>query len=243
MKKGLIILLTIVSGMAYAQSTEDVKRGKPDIPGTLLIDIGFNILNEGPADMDLKFFGSKSVNLYYQYDIPFGDSKFSFHPGIGLGMDKYRFQDEMALTNSRDATTGLYNVGMESTNLLFLPDTASFSKSLLAANYIDIPVEFRFQTNPYDKDRSFKVAIGGRIGFLYNAHTKLKYKLDGTDIKTKNHQSFNLNKFRYGTTFRMGIGWFNLFYYHNLSELFESDKGPSATSATNYTIGLTISGF
>ena len=129
MKKGLIIILTIVSGVAFAQSTDDVKKGKPDIPGTLLMDVGFNILNDGPADMDLKFFGSKSVNLYYQYDIPFGDSKFSFHPGIGVGMDKYRFQDDVSLNHGPDLT-GTYFTTMDSTK--FTLPGASISKSLLS---------------------------------------------------------------------------------------------------------------
>ena len=231
-----------MSGASFAQTTEEAKKGKPDLPGSLLIDVGFNMLNGGTKQMDLKFFGSKSVNLYYQYDIPFGDSKFSFNPGIGVGMDKYRFHDEVALTNFATTPAGAFDLKMDSVHF-FLPDSSNVSKSLLAANYIDIPLEFRYVANPSDKDRSFKIAIGGRVGILYNAHTKLKYKLDGVDIKTKDHQSYQLNKFRYGTTVRVGIGWFNLFYYHNFSELFKSDKGPSGTTANNYTIGLTISGF
>jgi len=128
-------------------------------------------------------------------------------------------------------------------------DGDKFTKSKLTMTYLDIPVEFRYYTNPYDKDRSFKVAIGGRIGLLLNTQAKIKYTTapdangNNVDRKIKMNQDFDLNQLRYGTTLRVGIGWFNLFYYHNFSELFKTNKGPEDTKATYYTVGLTIGGF
>jgi len=235
-----ILLIALICNIAIAQ--EDTKKGKPDIPGTLLIDFGFNFLNNAPESMDTKFFGSKTFNLYYQYDIIFGESKFSFHPGIGIGVDKYHFDNPVAIRHGQDAS-GNYVTTIDSLQVIF-PNSSGYDKSKLAASYLDIPVEFRFQTNPYDKSRSFKVGLGGRIGLRLNSHSKIKYTENGNTIKIKDHQSFDMSNVRYGAMARVGIGWFNLFYYHNFSDLFKSGKGPSKTTAiSSYTIGLTIAGF
>lgn len=241
MKKILgVLLVVLISNVLIAQ--EDSNKGKPDIPGTLLVDLGFNVLNNAPESMDTKLIGSKTFNLYYQYDINIGDSRFSFHPGIGVGIDKYHFDADVTLTHLQDAS-GSYVTSIDSLVNLF-PNASGFNKSKLAATYLDIPVEFRFHTNPYDKSRSFKFGIGGRIGFKLNSHTKIKYTEDGNTVKFKNHQNFDMNTIRYGATARVGIGWFTLFYYHNMSDLFKSDKGPSlGTAITSYTVGLTIAGF
>lgn len=233
------LLVVLISNAVIAQ--EDTKKGRPDIPGTLLMDFGFNFMNDAPSSMDTKFFGSKTFNLYYQYDIPLGESKFSFHPGIGIGVDKYHFENLVTL-NHRQNTNGDYVTVIDTLTNLF-PNASQFAKSKLASTYLDIPVEFRFHTNPYDKSRSFKVGIGGRVGLRLGSHTKVKYTEDGNTIKFKNNQNFDMNNIRYGTTVRVGIAWFNLFYYHNFSELFKSGKGPEGTKATSYTIGLTIAGF
>lgn len=240
MKKILGILLILLIGN-FAIAQEDAKKGKPDIPGTLLIDFGFNFLNNAPTSMDTKFFGSKTFNFYYQYDIPFGESKFSFHPGIGIGVDKYHFDNPVAIRHGQNAN-GDYVTSIDSLQVIF-PNSTEYDKSKLVASYLDIPVEFRFHTNPSDKSRSFKINLGGRIGLRLNSHSKIKYTENGNTIKIKDHQSFDMSNVRFGTMARVGIGWFNLFYYHNFSKLFKSGKGPEGTAATSYTIGLTIAGF
>jgi hypothetical protein len=237
MKKILgIILVVLISNAVIAQ--EEGKKGKPDIPGTLLIDLGFSFLNSAPESMDTKFFGSKTINFYYQYDIPFGDaSKFSVHPGVGIGIDKFSFDKDVILNLDTD-----YNVVLDDFATLF--PNGKLKKSKWSSTYVDIPLEFRFHTNPDDKARSFKVGLGGRIGYLLNSNSKIKYTEDGTTIKLKNNQKFEMNTIRYGGTVRVGIGWFNLFYYHNFSDLFKSGEGPLVqTAITNYTVGLTIAGF
>jgi len=252
MKKILIILfITSISSTLFAQ--EEGKSSKPDIPGTLLIDLGFNFLNNAPESMDTKFFGSKTINLYYQYEFPIGESKFSFNPGIGIGVDKYSFDKPVGIFNSAEeiitgtgddqVTTYNHSVSIESLANNF-PRASSFDKSSLSVTYLDVPLEFRFNTNPDDKSRSFKVGLGARIGLRLSSKAKVKYKEDGNTVRFKNKQNFDMNSLRYGASARVGIGWFNLFYYHNLSDLFKTAKGPTPdTAITNYTVGLTISGF
>jgi hypothetical protein len=230
------LLVAFICNVVIAQ--EDSKKGKPDIPGTLLIDFGFNVLNNAPDLMETKFIGSKSINLYYQYDIPFGESKFSFHPGIGIGTDKYSFSEPVVLTSSISAT------GDKTIVINQFSDEINVKKSQLVVNYLDIPIEFRLYTNPFDKSRSFKFGLGARLGLRIGSHNKVKTSFEGNAQKTKLHDEFDLSKIRYGATARIGIGWFNLFYYHNMSDLFQSSKGVTPdTAISGYTIGLTIAGF
>ena len=124
-----------------------------------------------------------------------------------------------------------------------LNDDVEIKKSKIAANYIDIPVEFRFHVNKENHDQGFRAAIGGKVGFLFDGHTKIKYEEDGDNKKIKQKDNFNLQRFRYGVTARIGFPGINLFGYYSLSELFESGRGPDETTATSFNLGISISGF
>ncbi len=212
-------------------------QARPDIPGTLLIDFGFNIFQNNLPEMELGNFGSKALNFYYYFDYSIGNSHFSINPGLGFGLDKYSFDNNVTLVNSGSI------LGIQVVQLVDILPSADIQKSFLAANYFDIPLEFRYNSKKNDHQRSFKVAIGGKIGVLLTSHTKIKYKEEGTTIKLKNKQDFNLNKFRYGVHGRVGVGGFNVFFYYGLSELFKNNKGPQATDVTTMNLGISIAGF
>jgi hypothetical protein len=125
-------------------------------------------------------------------------------------------------------------------------------KSHLITNYIEIPLELRYSTNPDDPARSFKISVGGRIGYMYDSFSKIKYKEDGEVKKIKNKEDFNLNKIRYGLSARIGVGNISLFGYYNLSPLFEEGKGLSDIISTEnsvkndfstLTIGISLASF
>ena len=213
------------------------RKARPDIPGILLVEFGWSGLNSAPSTIDIANFGSRTVNFYYLYDIPIAKSKFSFLPGIGLGLDRYKFDDDITLANDIDGTG---NDIISVTPLTGL----DVQKTLLVTNYIDIPLEFRFYTNPQDKRSSFKVGVGGKIGMRFSSHTKIKFEDDGENVKLKSKDSFGLNRFRYGLTGRIGFSGINFFYYQTLSDLFESGEGPEGTdTTTNFTVGISITGF
>lgn len=253
----LILSFATVVTVAYSQKTEKTK-GLPNMPGTIQLDYGFNRLTERPNNVRIGFWGSRTLNVYYLYDIRLGDSKFSVHPGIGFGFDRYKFINfrKSYRVNGRDTTVarstptlvidnnGNSRFEQAALSVYDAPDSLrAVRKSMLTTTYLDIPLEFRFSTNPYDPARSFKVAIGGRVGFLVNAHTKIKYADDGENKKIKDNQNFNLTPIRYSATLRMGVGNFSWFVHYNLNPLFEKDKGPARTEAGTYTIGISLAGF
>jgi hypothetical protein len=228
----LLVLLAGCWGIAQAQTEtteKKARRGRPDIPGTFLIDFGFNFPSE-EENFNTGPWGSRTVNVYYQYDKRLFNSKFSVHPGIGLGMERYKFNNGRTLGYDNDGDLEMVTV-------------SGVRKSQLITNYLDIPVELRFSTNPDDPARSFRVAAGFKAGLLLDSFTKIKYKEDGEVKKLKDKQDFNLNPFRYGVTLRVGAGNFNVWGYYSLSPLFESKKGPNGAEITNLSFGISLTAF
>ena len=243
-----LFLVSVVSLTAMAGDKENPKnnpkaklepmkirkrKARPDIPGTLLVELGWNILQSNPSEMEIGTLGSRTFNLYYLYNIelPFAAGRFELMPGFGVGLDRYRFEDDITLSAAGD------NV-----DIVELEDL-DVTKSMLISNYFDVPVEVRFYANPNDKKRSFKVGVGFKAGIRFSSHTKVKYEEGDNNVILKEKNIFGLNRFRYGVTGRIGIGGFNIFYYQGLSELFESGEGPLDSTATNITVGLSFVGF
>jgi hypothetical protein len=257
-----LILFTAFSYAVIAQSTEPKKKGRPDIPGTFLIDLGLNTMTERPNNLKYGLWGSRTVNAYYQYDMRIGKSKFSFHPGIGLGMERFKLQrfskylpndtiDKVQnptlifdnLGNTQFIETARYLYDGDTLGQINWSDSYKTKKSMLVMNYLDIPFEFRFSTNPDDPARSFKVGIGGRVGYLIGSHSKIKYRENGELKIIKDKQDFNLSPFRYSASLRIYIGNFNFFGFYNFNPMFKEEKGPSKTNTATYTFGISLSSF
>lgn len=232
-----LLTLVLICSYSFAQKNEK-KVPRPDIPGSFMIDFGFNQGVNTPTNWSQKFIGSHSVNLYYQYPIRFGKSRFSFNPGVGFSFERFKMKNYYYLKES--TTKGQFD--LVTTATLF-PSASRIKKSQLINNYIEIPLDFRFDTKPEDLSRSFNVAIGGRIGYLYDAMVKVKYKQDSEMRIYKDKQNHGMNPFRYGVYTRVGMGAINVFCFYNLSTLFEKDKGPDLTTMNTFTTGISINGF
>ena len=215
------------------------KAGQPDIPGAFVLELGINKGIDAPDRFSTGLWGSRTLNVYYQYDIRIMKSKFSLVPGIGLSLERFKLKNGAIPRFEAD----------DSLKLLLPAETAitGLRRSQLVTNYIDIPVELRFNSNPEDPARGFKLAVGGRIGYLYDAFSKIKYKEDGEIKFLKDKQSWNLTQFRYGLSGRIGIGNFSLFGYYNLTPLFEKGKGPGEKNVVKdfktLTVGISLSSF
>ncbi|WP_338392965.1 outer membrane beta-barrel protein [Fulvitalea axinellae] len=242
-----ILVMGVNFGFAQGENTEK-KRGMPDLPGDLFVEFGWNWINSTPSNMGTKWFSSRAFNVYYTYGIPIGKSKFSFNPGIGIGVENYSFSEDVTLKNNNGQTE---IVTIQSITETYTPvdkspvpvkpfEGASINKTNLQMTYLDIPLEFRYSSLGPNSRKGFKMALGGKVGYLIDSKTKIKYKKDGETKTVKYKEDFNLEKFRYGVYGRVGFGWINLYYYQNLSSMFESGKGPSETDATTSQVGLSF---
>lgn len=261
MIRSLSLLFSILL-ISFSSFGQQKKVARPDLPGSFIIDFGFNQPQNKPSGFSPKFIGSHSVNLYYQYPIRFGKSKFSFNPGIGFSFERFKFK------TTTQTLTGVkapyYNTLLESKTEAGVYEmhphyTVSqtaisggsridttythVKKSQLVNNYVEIPLEFRFDTAPEDISHSFNIALGARFGYLYDSFTKLKYTEDGDTKKLKDKQKHGMNTYRYGVYTRIGVGGFNIFGFYNLTPMFEKDKGPGKTTMNTFTVGISINGF
>lgn len=237
----LLILLVMVSLCAFGQETTPAtppkKKFKPDIPGSILVEFGFNRkAGYTPPDFQQSFWGSRTFNIYYQYPIRLFKSQFSINPAIGLSLERFKFSNNYAMS-TEPTINGNYAL-VPATDIV----QGSIDRSFLVNNYIDMPVELRWDTNPEDIARSFNISVGGRIGVLYDSFSKIDYSQGGENKSLKEKQWHGMNPIRYGITARVGIAGFSLFMYYNMSPMFEPGKGPNKTQMSSATIGISVNG-
>ena len=187
-----------------------------------------------PDSINTKGF-SRTFNMYLMFDFPFKTNpQFSVALGAGLGTDNIFF-DKMEV-----------DVAGQTQTLRFrdVSDTNNYKKYKVATTYLEAPVELRFTANPANYNKSFKVAVGAKIGALLNVHNKGKNLLNsaGGTINsfTKKESSkryFNGN--RLAVTGRIGYGSFSLFGSYQVNTFIKEGAGPEVKP---FTIGLTISG-
>jgi len=256
MKKQLItfisLLLTVlisINAVAFGGDDKDPKskkedketkktKAQPDVPGAFVIDIANNIFQNAPDEMKLNAWGSWTANIYYQYEFPIGNSNFSFNAGIGLGLEKYSFNNNVTLITSNDDSQTL----VESLDNI-LPDATSIKKTNFAANYIDFPISIRFNADKINRRKSFKASVGGKLGVRYGVHTKVKFEENSQVKKFKSYENYNIPNFRYGLFGKVGLAGVSLYYYYSLTEFFDNKKGPDETQANVMMFGLSFSGF
>ncbi len=217
------------------------KAGRPDIPGDLMIEFGFNWVQEHSPGIGFNTLSSRTFNAYYLYEMNIGESAISFHPGIGIGTEKYAFEQDLTLGYGFDSL-GNKEVQYAPLDSIYGIGT-SYKKSQINPNYLDIPFEFRWRSRKYDPKSSLKVTLGGKVGFLFGSKTKVKYTEDGETKKTKQKEKFELNTIRYGAYAKIGYGGFSAYCYYSLSDLFIKDKGPMGTTMYPLTFGFSLALF
>ncbi|MCH8318848.1 MAG: PorT family protein [Bacteroidetes bacterium] len=226
MKKLLFAILCMTVLLATAQDKEKAKLYPPVKKVNFTDDYTWNTWLNVPDSIKLKG-TSRGFNFYIMRNFELGKS-FEFSIGLGFGNSNIFF----------DKSIISYD---DSSNTVFI-DTITFKSYKLSTTYIDLPLELRFKTKPNASQKSFKIAIGGKIGYLINSHTKFKGEdylniNGGSELRHKILNIKNIAKVRYGATARIGYGNVYLFAYYSLSTVFEKDKGPKATP---FSAGLTF---
>jgi hypothetical protein len=248
MKKLLTLSLLFISILSVqSQNLEEKNKfgPRPDLVGDLTLSFGLNMLakNNVPA-MDIKPFGSNYFSVGYMYPVRLGNSNFTFNGGISLSFEKYAFSTDSLLTlgyigNSTGDTQNVSLIPIDEN----MAGNGVIEKSKFEANYVNIPIEFRYYINKDKIGRGLFVAGGGSIGYLISGKTFIKYNENEETKKLKRKESFELNQFRYGAHVRIGVAGFGAFFNYDLSELFNPGRGPESTAATPYRFGLSINLF
>ena len=179
MKKLLTLAFLAFTLNAQAQesaptSPKTTIGGRPNIPNDLSIEFGLNQLTNRPEDLALNLFGSRTFNVYYQKPFKlFGDqSGFVISPGIGIATNKFSFKDDENLF--RSSTLGAESSVLKDVSSVY-GTTIDVKTNNLAVNYLEVPVDLLYHVNKKDYSKSFRLSLGARVGYLYQAHTKITY--------------------------------------------------------------------
>jgi hypothetical protein len=245
MKKLLTLAFLAFTLNAQAQesaptSPKTTIGGRPNIPNDLSIEFGLNQLTNRPEDLALNLFGSRTFNVYYQKPFKlFGDqSGFVLSPGIGIATNKFSFKDDENLF--RSSTLGAESSVLKEVKSVY-GTTIDIKSNSLAVNYLEVPIELQYHVNKKDYSKSFRVSLGARVGYLYQAHTKISFDSPTTGaVKIKQAENYGLEKIRYGLNFKAGSPGFYVWTTYYLNPLWQADRGPFKTEANQVSFGLAI---
>lgn len=174
---------------------------------------------------------SRTFNAYFLFDFPFkSNPKLSVGIGPGIGTDNIFF----------DKTT--INLA-DKNGVSFKTDSVTqYKKNKLSTGYLEVPLEFRYSSNPENMNSGWKYALGLKIGTNVDAKVKSKVDLDASNkggyyLKTKDRRNFNGT--RLAAIGRVGYGNISFFGTYTLTEFFKAGYGPTVKP---FTVGLTLSG-
>jgi hypothetical protein len=236
----LLFLSTLLITSLFAQDSLKVPIIKKpiDLSGRandhFLLQLGYTGWAGRPDTISPSGF-SKSINVYFMFDFPFKTNpKLSMAVGAGVSSDHIKFSK--TYVGIKESGSVLKFIDQS--------DTSHFKRTKLATAYLEAPVEFRFTADPMNSGKSFKFAIGVKVGTMVSAHTRNK------DLEDKNGNLINsylmkesskrfFNSTRLSTHARIGWGHFSLYGSYQVSALF---KDGAAAVIRPYSIGLTLSG-
>jgi len=222
MKRFIIafLLISLYSGL-FSQDIEESTRKKFNIGVDLFTDIWLKV-PDGVVPRTIN----QGINVFGMYNHQFNKSNFSGAVGIGLGAHNFY------------SNAILEDISADSVFFTPIPDDINYRKSKVGFSYLDFPFELRFKTKS-----EFRLAIGFKLGVKLDARTKYKGDhLDGSgrEYIDKQKQVSQMEKVRFGPTFRLGYKWANVFGYYSVTKPFTTANGPPMHPVS---IGITLMPF
>jgi hypothetical protein len=215
------------------------KKKQPKFDGHWAgIEIGINgYLNKDfmfdmPKDyefLDLTY--EKSIDFsinFFEQNINLVNNKFGMVTGVGVRWNNYRLGNNILLVPD---TTVIFG---------YPSDEKDWRKSKMVVNYLNIPLLFEYQTNPYTNKNSFHVSAGMIFGWRFRTYTKMMDRDNGRNVSKTKGEGFHMNPFRYDATARIGWGVINLYATYSLNTLFKNDRGPELYP---FAVGLQLVGW
>lgn len=228
MKKLFFIALMSCFTTAFAQTTTDSTDHKLKRQDMFFITLNYEGLLNTPAGVTQKFW-NRGVDVGFMLEQPMSKSGISVAAGVMYGNQNY-------YTNSTisEDTTGFNGILTSAFNVN--SDALDVKSNKLALSYVDFPLELRYRFNQNKPGMGWRVAVGFKFGYLFDAHSK-QINNQG---KFKEFNYNNFRNWRNGVTLRAGYGRANLYMYYGLTPLFESSTSPNVHP---FSIGLTLCPF
>lgn len=178
---------------------------------------------------------NRSGNVYIMLDKPFkSNQRMSIAAGIGIGTTNIYFKN---MTVEVGATSPLLPFRI-------VDSLDNYKKFKVSTAFLELPLELRFSSNPSIPNKTFKAALGVKIGTMLNAKSKGKglrdrtgAELNSKTVKESSKSYFNTT--RIAATARVGYGNFSLFGAYSLTPTFKDGVAPDIKGLQ---VGLTFSG-
>ncbi len=243
MKKTLLLLLgASLSIFSMAQTDTKTKRdwSKIDISSRsadhFMIQYGSDSWQGAPDSVRTSGF-SRHFNFYFMFDKPFKTNP-HFSVGLGLGIGTSNMFFKNTKVDIKSLTSKLPFTNQDSTD--------HFKKSKLTTMYVEAPVELRYYANPANPNKSWKAALGVKVGTLLKAYTKGKNLVNkngasiyGPTYIVKEYDKRFIDGTMLAVTGRVGYGILSLDAGYQITGVLKDGAGPNMHK---FSIGLTISG-
>lgn len=196
-----------------------------------MFELGYDNWASKPDSAHISGF-NHSLNFYFMMDFPFKtDPRLSMGVGIGLGSSQVYFNR----TYPQIAAYGNQTLAFATSVTGGGGGAASadhYKRFKLVTNFIDIPVELRFALDPEHMDKSWKFAVGTKIGLLLTAYTKAVDPQDITgrtlaNVVEKESSKQFFSSFKFAPTFRVSKGVIGIFGQFQVNSLLKAGAGAS----------------
>jgi len=232
----LVLAVSLIS-TAFGQTKKDWSKVAVSTAGDhFMISISKDGWGGAPDSISSRMGGlSRGLNVAFMLNKPFkSDARWSVAFGLGVSHSSIFFKSTNVYLKS--TATQLPFSNLDSTN--------HFKKYKLANTFIEAPLEIRYTADPVNEKRSWKFALGLKVGTMINGHTKGKTLENKSNTaleyytEKENKTSF-FNSTRLAATARVGLGNFSLFGSYSITSMLTDVAGPAFHP---YQVGLCISG-
>ena len=226
--------------ITISNNRNNVKRTNSNLrTNWWIVDLGFSNFNDktnyaaaqasgfvapGVGEDQLELRTGKSVNVniwFFMQRLNMVKNVVNLKYGLGLELNNYRFDDERVYFQENP------------TRIVLNEDYKGAKKNKLAADYVTVPVMLNLNFTPGRKN-GFLVSGGVSAGYLYSSRQKFKVG----DNKDKNHDDFDLRKWKLAYIGELGLGPVRLYGSYAMKSMWE--KG---LDQTPYNVGVRISSF
>ena len=247
MKKNILLLVGIIIAIcSQAQSLNPTTKkpvkdwSKIDLSSRpadhFMIQFGSDSWFNRPDSVRTKGF-SRHFNMYFMLDKPFkANPKFSAGIGVGLGTSNMFFEHTYVNLKSNSAKLPFTNVD----------STEHFNKFKVVTFYVEAPIEIRYFSDPEHPGKSWKAALGVKVGTLIKSYSKAKnletkngVSIYGTNYVQKEVAKRFMNSTTLQLTGRIGYGIASIDVGYGLLGVLKDGTGPTMN---RFSVGLTISG-
>ena len=242
------VILSVVSILFFgmflnAQTTATTGSKKLDLTGRpadhFMFQFGTDTWTNRPDSVNVGGGLSRHFNLYFMYDKPFTTNpKYSVAFGAGVGTSNIFFDNRTFVDVKSPANTLPFRAIDSLSN--------HFSKFKVTTIYLEAPVELRYFSDPAHPGKSWKAAVGFKLGTLLKAYSKGKNMVSntGNSINGKAYVQKESNKRFFNATDvaltgRVGYGVFSLDLGYQVNGVLRDGYGPLMNK---FSVGFTISG-